>query len=176
MLIMTIAVTAMVAMLLAIHTRPASSESSPQTNHRSAPVLGAYNAEASRNSARDMSQSSVPVSHSRNIAALLTLSTFQAQVLKVDDARLVRVTWKTESEISTAGFNVHRGDTPYGPFHQINSHVIPASGEMFTGARYQFDDAEAVAGPTFYYQLEEVELDGTSVRSPSIPVDATTGP
>ena len=39
----------------------------------------------------------------------------------------VRVTWKTETEMNTAGFNLYRGTSPDGPFDtKVNRRVDPA--------------------------------------------------
>lgn len=73
----------------------------------------------------------------------------------------VEVTWRTESEINTAGFNLYRGLSPTGPFDvKVNDQLIPASPDPLTGGEYRFVDRTVRPGVTYYYQLQEVETDG----------------
>jgi hypothetical protein len=76
-------------------------------------------------------------------------------------ASQVEVTWRTESEINTAGFNLYRGLSPTGPFDvKVNDRLIPASPDPVTGGEYRFVDRSVRPGVTYYYQLQEVEIDG----------------
>jgi len=73
----------------------------------------------------------------------------------------VRVTWKTETEMNTAGFNLYRGLSPEGPFEEkVNAELIPPSSDPLTGKEYVYLDRDAQAGVTYYYELQEVERDG----------------
>lgn len=80
------------------------------------------------------------------------------------DSSVVLVEWATESEVDTAGFNIYRSESSDGPFICINDHLIPASPDPLVGGSYVFTDTDVVAGRTYYYQLEDVEFDGTSTR------------
>jgi hypothetical protein len=74
----------------------------------------------------------------------------------------VRVTWKTETEMNTAGFNLYRSTSPDGPFDEkVNEELIAPSADPLTGKEYMHIDTTAQAGVTYYYQLQEVERDGT---------------
>jgi hypothetical protein len=42
--------------------------------------------------------------------------------------------------------------------------LIPASTDPLVGGKYRYQDATVTSGRTYYYQLEDVELDGTSMR------------
>ena len=85
----------------------------------------------------------------------------------------VRVTWKTETEMNTAGFNLYRGTSPDGPFDtKVNRELIPASTDPLTGKEYTFVDKTAQGGVTYYYQLQEVERNGTVNRFGPISVRA----
>jgi hypothetical protein len=53
---------------------------------------------------------------------------------------------------------------PEGPFRQINSHVIPGAVDPLTGAEYEFVDWDVKPGQRYFYQLQEVEIDGTANR------------
>ncbi len=50
--------------------------------------------------------------------ALQILVALLAAVVLGGCAAPVRVTWKTETEMNTAGFNLYRGTSPDGPFEQ----------------------------------------------------------
>ena len=85
----------------------------------------------------------------------------------------VRVTWKTETEMNTAGFNLYRGTSPDGPFDvKVNQELIPASSDPLTGKEYTFVDATAQGGVTYFYELQEVERNGTLNRFGPISVRA----
>ncbi len=73
----------------------------------------------------------------------------------------VRIEWRTETEINTAGFNLYRGESPDGPFDvKVNDQLIPPSADPLTGKSYVYIDRTAQAGVTYYYQLQEVEKSG----------------
>lgn len=85
----------------------------------------------------------------------------------------VRVSWKTESEMNTAGFNLYRGTSPEGPFDmKVNSELIPPSPDPLTGKEYTYIDQTAQAGVTYYYELQEVERNGAVNRFGPISVRA----
>ncbi|HUS70902.1 MAG TPA: hypothetical protein VM075_09050 [Anaerolineae bacterium] len=72
----------------------------------------------------------------------------------------VIVEWTTESEVNLAGFNLYRSESPDGPYVKLNETLIPASPDPVTGGSYSYVDTTAESGMTYYYQLEDVELDG----------------
>lgn len=73
----------------------------------------------------------------------------------------VQVTWSTETEMNTAGFNLYRGESAAGPFDvKINAQLIPPADDPLTGKDYTYLDKTALPGMTYYYQLQEVEKDG----------------
>jgi hypothetical protein len=74
----------------------------------------------------------------------------------------VIVEWTTESEVDLAGFNIYRSESLDGPYVKINESLIPASPDPIAGGSYSYIDANAEAGVTYYYKLEDVELDGTA--------------
>jgi hypothetical protein len=84
----------------------------------------------------------------------------------------VLVEWTTASELDTAGFNLYRGDSNSGPFTQVNQELIPASTDPLAGSAYSYKDTQVRAGRTYYYQLEEVEVNGTANRFGPISVTA----
>jgi hypothetical protein len=74
------------------------------------------------------------------------------------------ITWETASEVDTAGFNLYRATSPDGPWQKINEQLIPPSEDPVSGGSYKFVDKSAEPGKTYYYQLEEVALSGTTTR------------
>lgn len=70
------------------------------------------------------------------------------------------IRWSTETEVDTAGFNVYRGQSEEGPWTKINPALIPGSPDPIRGGSYVFTDTNVLAGVTYWYELEEVELGG----------------
>jgi hypothetical protein len=76
----------------------------------------------------------------------------------------VLLEWTTESEVNLAGFNIYRSNSPDGPYAKLNETLIPASPDPVTGGSYSYTDSAAEPGVTYYYKLEDVELDGTATK------------
>jgi len=91
-------------------------------------------------------------------STLITLSSFRAEASN----KKVVLTWTTESEINNAGFNIYRSETEQGDFVKINKALIPAQGSATQGATYSFIDENVKNKTTYYYRLEDVELNGTT--------------
>jgi hypothetical protein len=85
---------------------------------------------------------------------------------------LVVVEWTTESEVDLAGFNIYRAGSPDGPYVKINDALIPASPDPLTGGSYSYADSTAETGVTYYYMLEDVELDGQATTHGPVQVVA----
>ena len=84
------------------------------------------------------------------------------QVVPTPAPGVVIVEWTTESEFNLAGFNVYRSGDPAGSFLRLNDALIPASDDPVVRGSYTYTDTTAIAGVTYYYKLEDVELDGSS--------------
>jgi hypothetical protein len=79
----------------------------------------------------------------------------------------ILVEWSTASELETAGFNLYRSLSPEGPFEKVNQELIPASDSPLTGGSYEYRDTDVRPGKVYYYNLEEVELNGgTNLHGP----------
>ena len=87
-------------------------------------------------------------------------------------AGVVVVEWTTESEVDMAGFNLYRSESPDGPYVKVNAALIPGSSDPLLGGKYVYTDTNVVAGHTYYYKLEDVELDGTTTLHGPIEVVA----
>ncbi len=79
--------------------------------------------------------------------------------------------WSTESEIDNAGFNLFRSESENGNYIKINTSLIPAKGSSTQGAFYEFVDTNVQNRKTYYYKLEDIDLNGTSTMHG--PVSAT---
>ncbi len=75
----------------------------------------------------------------------------------------VLLEWETASETNNLGFNLYRSTTPDEVGEKLNGELIPSqapgSGQ---GANYEFVDHSGTGGSTYYYHLEDVDLDGTA--------------
>ena len=87
-------------------------------------------------------------------------------------ASVVVVEWTTESEVDMAGFNLYRSDSPAGPYVKVNATLIPGALDPLLGGKYAYTDTNVVAGRTYYYKLEDVELNGTATLHGPIEVVA----
>ncbi len=76
----------------------------------------------------------------------------------------VTVQWDTETEINTAGFNLYRGESENDDYMLINDTLIDSEGNSVSGASYEYVDKSVERGKTFYYLLEEVQIDGQTNR------------
>jgi hypothetical protein len=92
-----------------------------------------------------------------DITTLITLSSFTA---KASNGR-VKLEWSTESEIENAGFNIYRSETEADGYVKINSDLISAKGSETKGAKYVFTDNIAKNRKTYFYKLEDIDLNGT---------------
>jgi len=85
---------------------------------------------------------------------------------------MVLVEWTTESEVDVAGFNLYRSESPDGPYVKTNPALIPGASDPLLGGKYTYTDTNVVAGQTYYYKLEDVDLDGTTTLHGPIQVVA----
>jgi hypothetical protein len=69
--------------------------------------------------------------------------------------------WSTESEIDNAGFNTYRAESEGGEYVKINNALISAKGSSIQGTSYEFTDTNVQNRKTYYYKLEDIDLNGT---------------
>ncbi len=70
--------------------------------------------------------------------------------------------WTTEAEIDNAGFNVYRADIEEGEYVKINEDLIQSLGTPLEGADYDFVDDGVQNRKTYWYKLEDVDINGVS--------------
>ena len=89
----------------------------------------------------------------------VSLSSFRPVRDKTTGAVVIK--WVTESELNNAGFNILRSESRDGAFQVVNLKGIIA-GNGTTGERhaYQWTDITAKPNVVYYYQIEDVSLDG----------------
>jgi len=91
-------------------------------------------------------------SHATEVA----LANFDAR----SDNGVVTLDWTTGNEIDNLGFNVYRSESQEGEYTRINTEMISAKGSSFAGASYSFTDENITPGATYYYKLEDMDIDG----------------
>ncbi|MCX8043456.1 MAG: DUF1566 domain-containing protein [Desulfobacterota bacterium] len=99
---------------------------------------------------------------------LIELASFTA----TSNLNKVIIRWSTASELDNAGFNLYRAESEDGPYTKINAALIPAKGMATQGAAYEFIDKDARLWKTYYYKLEDIDLNGTPTMHG--PVSATS--
>jgi len=83
----------------------------------------------------------------------------------------VLLSWETATELDNLGFNLYRAGSPDGALVRLNKRLIPSQAPgSATGASYSFLDETAAAGQTYYYWLEDVDVNGLATKDG--PVDA----
>ena len=72
----------------------------------------------------------------------------------------VVITWATQSELNNAGFFIRRSQRKDGEFKVINATLIAGAGTTSEKQFYTYTDTTAQPNVVYYYQIEDVSLDG----------------
>ena len=88
----------------------------------------------------------------------ITLASFEAK----PGSGKVTLIWETATEIDNAGFNILRAESENGTYIKINGAVIPAKAGGTAGASYQFVDSTVKNRTTYYYKLQDIDLNGNT--------------
>ena len=72
----------------------------------------------------------------------------------------VVITWSTQSELNNAGFFIKRSQQRDGEFQIINATMIQGAGTTSEKQFYTYEDTTAQPNVVYYYQIEDVSLDG----------------
>ena len=72
----------------------------------------------------------------------------------------VVITWSTQSELNNAGFFIKRSQQRDGEFKVINATLVPGAGTTSEKQSYTYTDTTAQPNVVYYYQIEDVSLDG----------------
>ena len=76
------------------------------------------------------------------------------------DTGAVVITWSTQSELNNAGFFIKRSQQRDGQFQIINATMIAGAGTTSEKQFYTYEDTTAQPNVVYYYQIEDVSLDG----------------
>ena len=87
----------------------------------------------------------------------VSLSKFRPE--RLDSGEIV-VRWITESELNNAGFNILRSETRDGEFTKLNTKLIAGQGTISERTVYEYADTSAKPNVVYYYQIQDVSLDG----------------
>ncbi|MDE0397306.1 MAG: lamin tail domain-containing protein [Candidatus Poribacteria bacterium] len=85
------------------------------------------------------------------------LSKFRPE--RLDDGSIV-IRWITDSELNNAGFNILRSETRDGEFTKLNTKLIAGQGTTSERTTYTYTDPSAKPNVIYYYQIQDVSLDG----------------
>ncbi len=72
----------------------------------------------------------------------------------------VVITWETQSELNNAGFFIKRSQQKNGQFAVVNPTMIAGAGTTSEKQSYTYTDTTAQPNIVYYYQIEDVSLDG----------------
>ena len=72
----------------------------------------------------------------------------------------VVITWSTQSELNNAGFFIKRSNQKDREFKVINATMIAGAGTTSEKQFYTYTDTTAQPNVVYYYQIEDVSLDG----------------
>ena len=72
----------------------------------------------------------------------------------------VVITWSTQSELNNAGFFIKRSNQKDGEFKVINATMVAGAGTTSEKQFYTYTDTTAQPNVVYYYQIEDVSLDG----------------
>ena len=72
----------------------------------------------------------------------------------------VVITWETQSELNNAGFFIKRSQQQKSKFVVVNPTMIAGAGTTAEKQSYTYTDATADPNVIYFYQIEDVSLDG----------------
>jgi hypothetical protein len=85
----------------------------------------------------------------------------------------VGLAWSTSSEQGNLGWNILRSHAADGPWAQVNPTLIPGAGTSTAPHSYAYYDGSVPAG-RYYYQLEQVDVNGSREYSQALAVTVGT--
>ncbi len=82
------------------------------------------------------------------------------------DIGSVTLTWRTQSEVNNAGFNILREDPNTTAFKLISAYTsndsLKGLGTSSSGRTYDFTDSKVTSGATYQYKVQSVSTTGTT--------------
>jgi hypothetical protein len=101
---------------------------------------------------------SVPTTTTTEPMTLIKLISFKA----TPGNKCVKLEWETESEIDNVGFNIYSAESEFGAYKRLNAELIAAKGSVTSGAAYDLTDAGLENRKTYFYKLEDIDVQGES--------------
>ena len=95
----------------------------------------------------------------QTVGSILPVSLSKFRPERLDNGS-IRIVWITESELNNAGFNILRSEKRDGEFKQINTKLIAGQGTTSERTTYTYTDPSAKPNVVYYYQIQDVSLDG----------------
>ena len=90
----------------------------------------------------------------------VNLISFEGQAVYGNDSKSkIRLQWETAGEVNNQGFDVLKSTTGSN-FKKIG--FVQGKATTMVRAEYTFEDADVQDGKTYYYQLKQMDADGTS--------------
>ena len=91
----------------------------------------------------------------------LPVSLSKFRPVRNQDTGHVDIQWITESELNNAGFNILRSEAKNGAFKVINvKGIVAGHGTTSEQHVYKFTDTTAKPNVVYYYQIEDVSING----------------
>ncbi|MBN2390640.1 MAG: hypothetical protein JXR84_07955, partial [Anaerolineae bacterium] len=108
-----------------------------------------------------------------NTPTAITLASFE--VTPQDEAILI--TWETATELDNVGFNLYRSTAAAGPYTLLNAALIPPQfpGEAM-GGTYEWLDTDVQPDATYYYKLEDIDVNGASTFNGPVSTTVVNAP
>jgi len=75
----------------------------------------------------------------------------------------VTLHWVTESEMDNMGFHVYRAFSEDGEYERLTAEMIEGAGTATGPLEYAFSDVRLTNGVTYWYKIEDVAFDGTTM-------------
>ncbi len=109
------------------------------------------------------------------LSAASPLAVTLAEFGAVQQGDAVLLTWETNSELNTRGFNLYRGVSPAAPDRQLNEALIPSQSQGSPGGFiYTWEDrADLTPDSTYYYWVEDVNINGAATMYGPVSVNYT---
>ena len=104
----------------------------------------------------------------------LPVSLSKFRPVRLESGEIV-IRWITESELNNAGFNILRSKTRSGEFTKVNTSLIAGQGTTSERTTYEWKDTSAKPNVVYYYQIQDVSLDGkvTTLRQTRLKGDVS---
>jgi len=93
-----------------------------------------------------------------DVSLPVQMSLFTAETSKEHG---VVISWHTESEVNTTGFDIYRSETDKSSYQKINPAMIPGQGNSSSGYDYSYADRHVRDGVVYWYKVIEIATDGS---------------